>query len=120
MEIHRRSIGREADVNRTWLSVIAVGALAAACAQPNPPVPSPAAPISMPVDSSSPPQSSAPGIPPGPMTDNMPPSALDANPMGTPSYVIAPGDPTGRRNSQIQTLMGVVRRDKLDTCVVKY
>jgi monofunctional biosynthetic peptidoglycan transglycosylase len=27
---------------------------------------------------------------------------------------------SGRRNSQIQTLMGVVRRDKLDTCVVKY
>jgi hypothetical protein len=42
-----------------------------------------------------------PGVPPGPMTDNMPPSALDANPPGTPSYVIAPGDPTGRRNSQI-------------------
>jgi hypothetical protein len=27
---------------------------------------------------------------------------LDANPMGTPSYVIAPGDPTGRRNAAIQ------------------
>jgi monofunctional biosynthetic peptidoglycan transglycosylase len=26
----------------------------------------------------------------------------------------------GRRNGQIQTLMGVVRRDKLDVCVVKY
>ena len=86
-------------MTRTWFSVIAVGALAAACAQPNPaPVPSPAAPISMPADTGSPPQSSAPG----PMTDNMPPSVLDANPMGTPSYVIAPGDPTGRRNAQIQ------------------
>ena len=85
-------------MTRTWFSVIAVGALAAACAQPNPaPVPSPAAPISMPADTGSPPQSSAPG----PMTDNMPPSALDANPPGTPSYVIAPGDPTGRRSSQI-------------------
>jgi len=28
------------------------------------------------------------------------PSALDANPPGTPSYVIAPGDPTGRVGSQ--------------------
>jgi len=89
-------------VTRTWLSVIAVGALAAACAQPNPPVPSPAAPVTAPVDTGgAPPQSSAPGQPPGPMTDNMPPSALDANPPGTPSYVIAPGDPTGRRSSQI-------------------
>ena len=50
---------------------------------------------------SAPAQSSGPGIPPGPMTDNMPPSALDANPPGTPSYVIAPGDPTGQRSSQI-------------------
>ena len=102
MAMHRRSIGTEADVTRTWLSIIAVGALAAACAQPNPPVPSPAASVTAPVDTGgSPPQSSAPGVPPGPMTDNMPPSALDANPPGTPSYVIAPGDPTGRRNSQI-------------------
>ena len=106
MDIHRRSIGREADVIRTWLSVIAVGALAAACAQPNPPVPSPAAPQTTPVDTSGgPPPSSAPGQPPGqppgPMTDNMPPSVLDANPPGTPSYVIAPGDPTGRRNAPI-------------------
>ena len=38
------------------------------------------------------------------MTDNMPPSALDANPPGTPSYVIAPGDRAGRRNSQIPDL----------------
>ena len=83
---------------RTWLSVIAVGALAAACAQPNPPVPSPDAPVTQPVDTSGAPP---PGQPPGPMTDNMPPSALDANPPGTPSYVIAPGDPTGRRSSQI-------------------
>lgn len=102
MKMHRRSIGTEADVIRTWLSVIAVGALATACAQPNPPVPSPAAPVTPPVDTGgAPPQSSAPGMPPGPMTDNMPPSALDANPPGTPSYVIAPGDPTGRRSSQI-------------------
>jgi hypothetical protein len=101
MKTHRRLIGREAYVTRTWLSVIAVGALVAACAQPNPPVPSPTATVVPPVDTGSPPQSSPPGIPPGPMTDNMPPSALDANPPGTPSYVIAPGDPTGRRNSQI-------------------
>ena len=103
MKMHRRSFGTEADVTRTWFSVIVVGALAAACAQPNPaPVPSPAAPVTMPADTGgSPPQSSAPGVPPGPLTDNMPPSALDANPPGTPSYVIAPGDPTGRRSSQI-------------------
>lgn len=85
-------------MTRTWLSVIAVGAFVAACAQPNPPVPSPAARVVSPVDTSgSPPQSSAPRIPPGPMTDSMLPSALDAN----PPYVIAPGDPMGRRNSQI-------------------
>ena len=85
-------------MTRSWLSFIAIGALAAACAQPNPP----SAPgvVMQPADSG-PPQSAGPGIPPGPMTDNMPPSALDANPPGTPSYVIAPGDPTGQRNSQI-------------------
>jgi hypothetical protein len=98
MEIHRRSIGREADVTRTWLSVIAVGALAAACAQPNPPVPSPAATVVPPVDTSgSPPQGSASDIPQGPFVGNMPPSAMNANPPGTPSYVIAPGDPAGRQ-----------------------
>jgi hypothetical protein len=31
----------------------------------------------------------------------MPPNVLDANPPGTPSYVIAPGDPMGPRNAQI-------------------
>ena len=77
-------------MKHTWLTTIALGALACGCAEPNPPPPNVA-----------PTQTSAPGMPPGPMTDNMPPSALDANPPGTPSYVIAPGDPTGRRNSQI-------------------
>ncbi|CAN5888265.1 hypothetical protein BH11PSE3_BH11PSE3_27030 [soil metagenome] len=75
-----------------WLNMIALGALAGACADPNPPPPN-----AVPGQT----QTSAPGMPAGPMTDNMPPSAIDANPPGTPSYVIAPGDPTGRRNSQI-------------------
>ena len=77
-------------MTRNWLSMIALGALVGACAEPNPPPPNVAPAATNPA-----------GIPPGPMTDNMPPSALDANPPGTPSYVIAPGDPTGRRNSQI-------------------
>ncbi len=94
-------------MTRTWLSVIALGALAAACSDPN------RAPGVIP-DTSPPPESTAPAadssglqksqpgvIPQGPMTDNMPPNVLNANPMGTPSYVIAPGDPTGRVNSQI-------------------
>ena len=94
-------------MTRTWLSVIALGALAA-CADPNrapgvipdssppPQGPAPAA------DSGALPQSSAPGtISPSPITDNMPPNALNANPPGTPSYVIAPGDPTGRVSAQI-------------------
>jgi hypothetical protein len=101
-----RSAG-EADVTRTWLSVIALGALAAACSDPNRapgviPDTSPPPQSTAPAADSGAPQDSAPGaIPRGPMTDNMPPNALDANPMGTPSYVIAPGDPTGRRNAQI-------------------
>jgi hypothetical protein len=107
MGMHRRTIGKgEADVTRIWLSVIALGALAA-CSDPNrapgvipdtsPPPPESTAPAA---DSGL--QNSAPGtIPPGPMTDNRRPDALDANPPGTPSYVIAPGDPTGRRSGQI-------------------
>lgn len=51
-----------------------------------------------------PPAAATPGSPtppPGPITENLPPSRLDANPPGTPGYVIAPGDPVGPRNSQI-------------------
>ncbi len=35
------------------------------------------------------------------MTYNLPPSAIDMNPPGTPGYVITPGDTVGRRNAQI-------------------
>ena len=90
--MRRRLIGREADVTRTWLGVIAVGALVAACAQPDPAVPSPAAPL----ETGSPPQRDAPGILPSPITDKVLPSPLDAD----PPYVIAPGDPAARRNAQ--------------------
>jgi hypothetical protein len=83
-------------VTRTWLGILAFGVLVAACAEPNPP---PSAPPATPTADTGA-QRTAPAQPPGPMTDNMPPSALDANPPGTPSYVIAPGDPVGRRSSQ--------------------
>ena len=95
-------------MTRTWLSVIALGLLAAACQDPNRapgviPDTSPPPPQNAPAsDNTGGLQNSPPGtIPPGPMTDNRPPNALDANPPGTPSYVIAPGDPTGRRSGQI-------------------
>ena len=39
--------------------------------------------------------------PANPVTFNLPPSAIDTNPPGTPSYVISPGDSVGRRSSQI-------------------
>ena len=35
------SIGREADVTRTWFGALAFAALAAACTEPNPPPPAP-------------------------------------------------------------------------------
>ena len=81
MKMHRRSIGRQADVTRTWFSIIAVGALVGACAQP---------------ETDSPPQRDAPGTPPSPIIDKVLPSPLDAD----PPFVIAPGDPAGRRNAQ--------------------
>lgn len=71
-------------MKRSVLGIIAVGALVAACDQTNPSRPSAASVVS----------------PQGPMTDNRPPSPLDANPPGTPSYVIAPGDPVGPTGSQ--------------------
>jgi hypothetical protein len=97
-----RSIGREADVTRTWFSVIAAGALAAGCAEPNPPPPAPqsAAPagtVAQPADATAPPEGSPSGLPQGRVVGGMPPSAMNANPPGTPSYVIHPGDPAGRQ-----------------------
>lgn len=95
-----RSIDREADVTRTWFSVIAVGALAAACAEPNQPPPAPSAAASsaavMPAADAAP-QRGVSLVPSGPIVGNMPPSAMNANPPGTPSYVIHPGDPAGRQ-----------------------
>lgn len=95
-------------MTRIWLSVIALGVLAAACSDPN------RAPGVIPDTSPPPPQGTAPAadsgglqnsqpgvMPPAQITDNRPPNALDANPPGTPSYVIAPGDPVGRRSGQI-------------------
>jgi len=77
-------------MTRTWLGVIAVGALVAACAPPDPAAPGPAS-----VETGSPSQRDAPGVLPIPITDKVMPSPLDAE----PRYVIAP-DPEGRRNTQ--------------------
>jgi hypothetical protein len=95
---HHNTIGREADVTRTWFSVIAVGVLAAACAEPNPQA-APAAPastatVAQPSDADAAPSTSV--VPQGPIVGGLPPSALYANPPGTPAYVITPGDPAGR------------------------
>jgi len=46
-------------------------------------------------------QSSAVGPSGNPVTFNLPPSTIDTNPPGTPSYVISPGDSLGRRNAQV-------------------
>src|SRR5262245_14159558 len=72
-----RSIGREADVTRTWFSVIAAGALAAGCAEPNPPPPAPqpaapAATVAQPADAGAQPESAPSGLPPGQVVGGMP------------------------------------------------
>ena len=84
-------------MTRTWFSVIAVGALVAACAEPNqsPAAPAPSAAV-VPADPDAAPQGSASLVPQGPIVGGLPPSALYANPPGTPAYVITPGDPAGR------------------------
>lgn len=89
-------------MTRTWFGVIAVGVLAAACAEPNPPPPAPAsaapaATVAQPADAGALPEGSPSGLPPGPIVGAMPPSSMNANPPGTPSYVIHPGDPAGRQ-----------------------
>lgn len=89
-------------MTRTWFSAIAVGVLAAACAEPNPPPPvpaatAPAATVVQPAEPVASLQGSDSGVPPGPIVGAMPPSAMNANPPGTPSYVIHPGDPAGRQ-----------------------
>ena len=90
-------------MKRNWLGIAAVAALIAACAEPNPPPPAPPAsgqPAAIPAAADA--QSSVAGpSPANPVTFNLPPSAIDANPPGTPSYVISPGDSVGRRNAQI-------------------
>ena len=87
-------------MTRTWFGVIAIGALAAACAEPNPPpapmATAPAAAVAQPVDAGAPPEGSVSGLPSGQVVGGMPPAAMNANPSGTPSYVIHLGDPAGR------------------------
>ena len=91
-------------MTRNWFSIVAVGVLAAACAEPDPPPSSPApATVGQPAAAPASPdaQSSAPATPADPMTYNLPPTGPDVSPPGTPSYVIAPGDSVGRRNAQM-------------------
>jgi hypothetical protein len=98
--------GREIDVNRNWTTYIFVGIAACACSETPP---SPTAPPSAVTSTSTQPAINAsppPGNPPSPISENLPASRLDANPPGTPSYVIAPGDSVGGRNSQIPRLGG--------------
>lgn len=84
---------------RNLLAIAAIAVLGAACAKSEPPPAAPAQPATVPAP---PPEGSATEPLPGnPITFNLPPSAVDANPPGTPSYVIAPGDTVGRRNAQI-------------------
>ena len=79
-----------------WALLALASILISACNQPNPPAAAtPASPI--PAASTQAP----PAFLPGPITENLPPSTLDANPPGTPGYVIAPGSSIGPRNSQI-------------------
>ena len=103
-------------MTRTGLSLILLGSLVAACQEPPPPTVSPAgtapavagstaqpvtglAPASAPDAAAS--SMAAPlNQPNGPYTENMPPTSVNVNPPGTPAYVIAPGDPVGRRNAQ--------------------
>ena len=89
-------------MERKWMCITAVAALVAACAEPNASPPAPATsgpPVVVPAAADS--QSSAAGPPGNPVTFNLPPSAIDTNPPGTPSYVISPGDSVGRRNAQV-------------------
>ena len=95
-------------MNRTGLSLILLGTLVAACQDPPPPAVSPAA-TTEPVTGLAPasaPAAAAPAMaaplnqPNGPYTENVPPTSVNVNPPGTPAYVIAPGDPVGRRNAQ--------------------
>jgi hypothetical protein len=79
-----------------WIPTVIASILISACNQPGQPPaasPIPAAPAAA--------TQVNPAPPPGPITENLPPSTLDANPPGTPAYVIAPGPSFGPRNSQI-------------------
>ena len=64
--------------------------------QPNPPA---AATPASPTAAAPTPASLTP--PPGPITENLPPSKLDYDPGDAGGYVIAPGNSIGPRNSQI-------------------
>ena len=79
-----------------WAPLALASILISACNQPNPPA---AATPASPTPAASTPASPSP--PPGPITENLPPSKLDYNPPGTPGYIIAPGNSIGPRNSQI-------------------
>lgn len=87
-------------MTRTWFSVIAIGALAAACAEPNPSAAptatAPTAAVVQPADAGTVPDGSTSGLPSSQVVGGMPPTVMNANPSGTPSYVIHPGDPAGR------------------------
>lgn len=107
-------------MTRTVLSLIMLGFLVAACQEPPPPAVSPAgtAPAVAGATAQPSPAQTGSGLagapdaaastslaaplnqPNGPYTENVPPTSVNVNPPGTPAYVIAPGDPVGRRNAQ--------------------
>ena len=103
-------------MTRNWIAFLAFGALAMGCAEPTPPAtpisttpnastatpnPAPATP-----DAAPDPAPSVPDTPGGRNSGSMPAASPDANPPGTPAYVITPSDPAGSRSAEVPRIGG--------------
>jgi hypothetical protein len=103
-------------VTRNWLAFLSFGALAMGCAAPGPPTTpvsttpnaSSATPNPAPAtaDVAPDPAPSVPDTPADRYAGSMPPASPDANPPGTPAYVVAPGDPAGPRSAEVPRIGG--------------